>query len=89
MRNFIILAEAYAENSEDEVVENTTEIVAEAAPGAPLLHDLDVLVTRLRSFMETETPNQDLALGVEMGMQRAADMIENLIRRYNAGDQVE
>jgi len=31
----------------------------------------------------------DYALGVESGMQRAADMIENLIKRHTKGDEFE
>jgi hypothetical protein len=88
MRNFIVLAEHYIASSVDDEVETPEEIVVmEEAPDAAILHDLDVLATRLRTFMESE--GGDFALGVETGMQRAADMIENLIRRYNAGDQVE
>jgi hypothetical protein len=87
MRNFIVLAEHYIASSVDEEVETPEEIVVESAPDAAILHDLDVLATRLRTFMESE--GGEFALGVETGMQRAADMIDNLIRRYNAGDQVE
>ena len=42
--------------------------------------ELGDLVFKLRAFMESA--DGDYALGVESGMQRAADMIENLIRRY-------
>jgi hypothetical protein len=87
MRNFIVLAEAYIAAPEDDVVETVQETVVEPAPSALILHDLDILVTRMRTFMESESG--DFGLGVETGMQQAADMIDNLIRRYNTGDHVE
>lgn len=87
MRSFIILAEAYVASPEDTEVETVQETVVEPAPSALILHDLDILVTRMRTFMESESG--DYGLGVETGMQQAADMIENLIRRYNTGDDVE
>ncbi|RYD78923.1 MAG: hypothetical protein EOP84_13680 [Verrucomicrobiaceae bacterium] len=87
MRNFIVLAEAYIAAPEEVEVEVAPEIVAEVAPSALILHDLDILVTRMRTFMESESG--EYGLGVETGMQQAADMIENLIRRYNTGDHVE
>jgi len=51
----------------------------------PILEDCRSLVEKLRTFMESESGGE-YALGVETGMQRAADMIENLIRRFEQGD---
>lgn len=45
------------------------------------------LVARLRSHMETE--EGDFSLGVEYGMQMAADMIENLISRSEDDSEQE
>lgn len=54
----------------------------------PLLEEARELVFKLRSFME-DTTSGEYSLGVETGMQRAADMVENLIRRYEKGDDLE
>jgi hypothetical protein len=87
MRTYIVLAEAANYDLDGE----TTQIVEETPvtePVTPLImHDLGELVFKLRGFMETT--GGDYALGVETGMQQAADMIENLIRRYNKGDNLE
>ena len=83
MRGFIFLAESLNEDTAH--VEPIVEEVVEAEPvQALLMHDLGDLVFRLRGFMETE--GGEYALGVETGMQRAADMIENLLRRHSEGD---
>jgi hypothetical protein len=47
----------------------------------PVLDELRDLVFKLRSH--TENDEGDKALGIEEGMQLAADMIENLIRRHS------
>lgn len=83
MRGFIVLAESLNEDTSH--VEPIVEEVVETEPvEALLMHDLGDLVFRLRGFMETE--GGEYALGVETGMQRAADMIENLLRRHTEGD---
>lgn len=53
----------------------------------PILSEARDIIFKLRSFMEDSSG--DYALGVENGMQRAADMIENLVRRYEKGDDLE
>ena len=45
-----------------------------------LLEDLDEVVFKLRAFMESS--GGEFAYGVELGMQRAADMIERVIKRH-------
>ena len=47
----------------------------------PLIEELKILVNKMQSHRE-DNENQDLATGVEMGIGRASEMIENLIRRY-------
>lgn len=88
MRSFIFLAESLKDSwgEADEAPITETAIVEEPTADVALLADLSDMVQRMRAFMETDTG--EYALGVEMGMQRAADMIENLLRRYNEGDQV-
>ncbi|RYD63841.1 MAG: hypothetical protein EOP83_11140 [Verrucomicrobiaceae bacterium] len=84
MRGFIVLAEALSNAPLDIEADELSEDEHETGPVTPVIvHDLEELVFRMRGFMETETG--DYALGVEMGMQRAADMIENLIHRYSKG----
>jgi hypothetical protein len=51
----------------------------------PIIMECKDLVFKLRAFME-DASSGDYALGLEMGMQRAADMIENLIRRHEKED---
>lgn len=56
-------------------------------PENPILAECRDLVFKLRSFMESS--GGEYGLGVEMGMQRAAEMIDNLIRRHERGNDVE
>lgn len=73
------------------VIEPTDSVeptVVEAV--APTFHaifeDLQDVVFKLRAF--TESREGDLGLGVELGMQRAADMLDNLLSRHQS-DQGE
>lgn len=81
MREFIMaterlnLAEAAADCPEP-IIETSVSDVPVTVP----VTELGDIVFKLRAFMESA--DGDYALGVESGMQRAADMIENLIRRY-------
>lgn len=59
----------------------------QASPSPIILADLRDVVFKLRAFMEDR--EGDLGLGIEMGMQRAAEMIENVIARYSSPDQGE
>jgi hypothetical protein len=45
-----------------------------------ILEQLNDIVFKLRAF--TESVDGDYALGIETGMQRAADMIENIINQH-------
>lgn len=84
MRNFIVLAESLDESSFAITAEEPAQVEPVVEEVTPIiLHDLEELATRMRGFMETESG--DYALGMEMGMQRAAEMIENLVRRYKEG----
>lgn len=56
----------------------------EPAPEHPCIHECREVVFKLRAFMESA--GGDYALGVEHGMQRAAEMIENIIRRHEQGN---
>jgi hypothetical protein len=69
------------------VINESAETPVDESAEHPLLEDARELVFKMRSFMEDSSG--DYALGVETGMQRAADMIENLIRRYEKGDDLE
>jgi hypothetical protein len=62
-----------------------TPTVAEPEPvvsveTCSLEEDLNILITRLREYSDPE--GGEFSLGVETGMVRAADMLENLIRRH-------
>jgi hypothetical protein len=88
MREFIYLTEQqvyadYADLFEQQVGEPLLEEQQEVFEH-PILHDCRELVFKLRAFMESE--GGDYAMGVETGMQRAAEMVENIIRRYEKGD---
>ena len=94
MRGFIEITDellwAYARVTRPEsmmISESVEEPQSEEEVEHPLLSEARDLVFKLRSFMEDSAG--DYALGVETGMQRAADMIENLIRRYEKDDGLE
>jgi hypothetical protein len=53
----------------------------------PIISECRDLVFKLQTFMEDSAG--DYALGVETGMQRAAEMIGNLIKRHEKGDDLE
>ena len=77
----MMIAEYY---SQIESPQKEVEILVETEiklPNVCLIADLKETVFKLRAFTETES-NDDLSFGTELGMQRAADMIENLINRY-------
>ena len=91
MKDFINITEAllaeYSKVTKPELylVEKVeTPVIKEESP---ILQECRDLVFKLRAFMEDSSG--DYALGVEMGMQRAADMVENLIRRYEEGNSSE
>jgi hypothetical protein len=77
MRDFIILSEGFIFDPEPE-----TEMVPEPIYETrhPIIDELGDLVFRLRSIMEDS--DGDYGLGVEMGLQRAAEMIETIIKRH-------
>lgn len=77
------------EHLSDDEPEAEAEIATEAAadPLMPIiLEDLQNLVFKLRAF--TEADGGDFAFGVETGMERAAAMIENVIRRHTGEDRI-
>jgi hypothetical protein len=91
MKDYISLTEellaCYAAVTRPETV-YIEQIVEQNMPTEhPILSDCRDLVFKLRSTMENDAG--EYALGVEMGMQRAADMIENLVRRFEKGDDFE
>lgn len=88
MREFIMLTEEISsalEPTVQKVIDNDDETSPERDENDnELITELGDLAEKLRSHTEDEDGEQ--SLGVEMGMQRAADMIDNLLRRY-FGDQ--
>jgi hypothetical protein len=78
MREFILASERL--NTEHEATEQPL-VETPLLPESGLLEDLNDIVFKLRAF--TESREGELGLGVELGMQRAADMIENAIRRHH------
>jgi hypothetical protein len=87
MREFILLAGTLREHGTELLTEDI--VAAGDAPDlavAPvLLSDLRDVVFRLRAFTES-SEDGDVALGIEIGMQRAADMIERVLRSYEDGN---
>ncbi len=94
MRSFMNLCEGYNELIFEEMVLLTSpqarEVVSEekmltesilvSKTIHPIMGDLASVVEDLRAFMEST--GGDYALGVEDGMQRAAEMIETLLKRH-------
>lgn len=84
------LLQSYVQFTRPEVVlvEHVEEAPPEVEVEHPILQECRDLVFKLRAFMESDAGG-DYALGVETGMQRAADMVENLIKRFENGDDLE
>jgi hypothetical protein len=80
MRSYIMATEQL--NHEVDEIIPLAETITQ--PGRTLLEDLGDIVFRLRAFMESN--GGDYGLGVETGMARAADMIENALKRHSQGD---
>jgi hypothetical protein len=81
MRAFIFLTENFVRSGEE------AEPVLEFEPATPkpveetrLLGELRDLLFKLRAYQEDNDDN-GYALGVEAGMSKASDMLENLIER--------
>ena len=83
MRNFMLLTETINRLNEEPMI--LSEVPTEGAPTRSILEDLSDAVFKMRAF--TESREGDLGLGVELGMQRAADMIENVINRHAQKDR--
>lgn len=90
MREFMEIAQCYSDdfyhNTMEYLVEHMVkeetplvETVVEPTFTEYLKSELEALVFKLKAFQETE--NGDYAMGVEVGMRRAAEMIENLIMK--------
>lgn len=77
LRSYIIMAEAMSGSRQHE---ERIEVKSEVVFDAELRRDLHDLVDRLRSIMESS--GGDYSLGYETGLQRAAEMIENVLRRH-------
>lgn len=73
MRGFIKLFE------EDDVPEIIDDDVL-SDQNKSIIADLRLLIDKLNNHMETDDTEQ--SLGVEMGFQRVASMIENLVKKY-------
>ena len=81
MRNFIEAADGYVSVLNEAINESVEPEVIVPVPSVhPVIADLHNLTFKLRAFMESR--EGDFGLGVEIGMQRAADMIDNLLHRH-------
>jgi hypothetical protein len=80
MREYIMASENlnYPEPDEPEVLVETV-----VRSDTALLEAMRDVIFKLRSHMEPEIEH---AFGVELGMQRAADIIEHTIRRHQHGE---
>ena len=79
MREFIEMAENLIGNEPEMIIE-AASIVDTNVSSQVIFEDLRDVVFKLRAF--TESREGDIGLGIELGMQRAAEMIENIIRRH-------
>ncbi len=82
MREYIMATEYLLQPKNDSFTV-ATEISEEITPDSPnkLLEDLHNVVFKLRAFTEM-IEEGDTGLGIELGMQRAADMIEHIISNH-------
>jgi hypothetical protein len=82
MREFIGMAENLIGTEPEGLVEAAFYADTIVPPHA-IFADLQNVIFKLRAF--TESREGDIGLGIELGMQRAADMIENVIKRHVDG----
>lgn len=76
MREFMTLTDGLIGADESvEIIADTATVFA-----STILEDLRDAVFKMRAF--TESRDGDIGFGVELGMQRAADMVENIINRH-------
>lgn len=80
MRSYIMATEKLTLEDDQTVI----EAAPVPLPDTALLEDLEHIIFKLRAFMESS--HGDFALGVEAGMQRAAEMIENVLKRHQEND---
>ena len=89
MRDFIAVCEDYNDIVSEEIValyeakaesEALKESMLVSHQSHPIMDDLRDVVSSLQAFMESA--GGDYAVGVEDGMQRAAEMIETLLKRH-------
>lgn len=81
MRSYIMATEQL---TNEVPVAETVPLSEDTEHPGSLLTDLDLVIFKLRAFMESS--GGEYALGVETGMQRAAEMIENVLRRHGQGE---
>ena len=79
MRRFIRLVE---DHQYEPIIEFHEPVVDQDE--ASIKDDLVDLVSKLNNHYEADDSEE--ALGIELGMRRAADMIENLLRKYTEKD---
>lgn len=79
MRDFMIMTDNLIGTESAPLQDAATDMTIAVCPHA-IFEDLEDVVFKLRAF--TESREGDIGLGVELGMQRAADMIENVINRH-------
>jgi hypothetical protein len=85
MREFIGMTENLVGSDRALLAEDTNPVEPDMVPSLYLMfEDLQNVVFKLRAF--TESREGDIGLGIELGMQRAADMIENVLKRHWAGE---
>lgn len=84
MREYIMASENLNYPEPDVDVEPEPLVETAVCSDTALIEDLEQVIFKLRAFMETSAG--DFALGMESGMQRAADIIERTIRRHQHGE---
>ena len=86
MRDFMMITEKLING--DRPVVDSDEPFPSPPPPMTLVEELQRVIFKLRAFTD---PSDDdaTAYGIETGMQRAAEMIENVITRHQPTDGVE
>lgn len=74
MRRHLNIIESFSHEPEDDIA----TVDAIPAASSELQSELVLLSARLREYMSQETGD----IGIETGMQRAADMLDNVLRRH-------
>lgn len=88
MKAFILMTEDFVRSGEEaEPLLEFAPIKPKAEQAERLIEDLRGALFKLRSYQE-DADDESYALGVEAGMIKASDILENVLSRFSNGDEI-